>query len=647
MSKTFLSACVILLTLLAAIPRLHNLGGPGFYGDEETTAFAARSLATGDAAVMPSGMPYHRALPFTWLNAKSAMIFGVDDELSYRVPAALLGIATVPALFLLLAPLVGRRAAFFASLLLALSEWHVLTSREARMYAPFLFFFAVTSLSTLRWSLTGDRRHLLLAAASFPFAASMHILSTFVALFALVPMLLPSHQRAKSWQLLTFAATAIGISIVWYQAVETAAYASWGARPGAVSLQRPDSLQFIPAHFADLAIPYGFSIVAGIGAGARAAVRLIPGLGSGLLRRVAFLVAALSCGAMAALGQVYGAALAVAALMLIYPRPVRSAASAAALPLVAMLALLILNVAVLLVAIPDTTEALKTALRFPHPYPLMLLRTAPGVTVLAGASIAALCVLAAGSARRTALTIGALIFVVALTAVGAVSRWEGMRYFTPVIPLYLVLAAAALTAADRWLTARAGRGPMVSAALILVCLSGVLGAHGLPQAWRAASAGYGDEMTPEFFGFEHYPDHRSAGLYVRERLGPDDLVVAEDQIQQRWYAGRVDYWLRDPAGSAIFLYQADDGELRDIYAGSRPFDPEGFERRPAAERPRTWLITSAEPGTRRAASVTPAQRAWVDEVERSLQPAFTAQDGRTKVFCLNCGDPSGLPPRDR
>ena len=128
----------VALTFVATIPRLYDLGSLGFYGDEETTALPARALALGHDVKMPSGMPYNRALPLTWLNAQSAKIFGLNQEVSYRIPSAFFGILTIPLLFLFARSFVGVNVALIAALLLALSEWHIATSREARMYSSIL-----------------------------------------------------------------------------------------------------------------------------------------------------------------------------------------------------------------------------------------------------------------------------------------------------------------------------------------------------------------------------------------------------------------------------------------------------------------------------------------------------------------------------
>ncbi|MEJ2548484.1 MAG: hypothetical protein P8125_11845, partial [Gemmatimonadota bacterium] len=98
-SRILLFAAVLALTAGSTALRLHELGSLGFFGDEETTALAARSVAEGRGSAMPSGMPYRRALPYTWMNALAAKRFGLDDEIGYRVPAALIGAATIPLIY--------------------------------------------------------------------------------------------------------------------------------------------------------------------------------------------------------------------------------------------------------------------------------------------------------------------------------------------------------------------------------------------------------------------------------------------------------------------------------------------------------------------------------------------------------------------
>ena len=75
--------------------------------------------------------------------------------------------------------------------------------------------------------------------------------------------------------------------------------------------------------------------------------------------------------------------------------------------------------------------------------------------------------------------------------------------------------------------------------------------------------------------------------------------VAVDILQQRWYTGRVDYWIRRPGGAGAFLYEDDRGRPRDIYVSSELLQTRTDIDRALAEagNRRVWVITSGESDT--------------------------------------------------
>ncbi|NIM47652.1 MAG: hypothetical protein GTN62_00005, partial [Gemmatimonadales bacterium] len=124
---------------------------------------------------------------------------------------------------------------------------------------------------------------------------------------------------------------------------------------------------------------------------------------------------------------------------------------------------------------------------------------------------------------------------------------------------------------------------------------------------------------------------------------PADVVIAEDPLQQRWYAGSVDVWLRSYHDARQYLYTT-DGAFRDIYvssifAGSRSM----LDSLVGAATGRAWLITSGETYPARAYFLERDQRAWLDSIEHSIPPAFVARDGVTTVYCLNCASAAHEP----
>ena len=106
-------------TAVAAALRLYALGDPSLWNDELSTWRRQRpnllsdefwKLVNGD--VHPPG---YQIVMHLW-----CMVFG-DSEVALRLPSALSGIATVPALFVLCGRLFDRRAAALAAVFTAIS----------------------------------------------------------------------------------------------------------------------------------------------------------------------------------------------------------------------------------------------------------------------------------------------------------------------------------------------------------------------------------------------------------------------------------------------------------------------------------------------------------------------------------------------
>jgi hypothetical protein len=134
------------------------------------------------------------------------------------------------------------------------------------------------------------------------------------------------------------------------------------------------------------------------------------------------------------------------------------------------------------------------------------------------------------------------------------------------------------------------------------------------------------------------PDHASVGRYIREHRTEHDVVIAEDPLEQWWYAGDpINYWLRSYRDSRGFLFATPEGDVRDIYVGSKllasPLAPDSLLESPEG---RVWLVTSGETFPLRSYFLNPAQGQWLDSLETAREPSFVGRDGVTKVFCLNC-----------
>ena len=633
-----LLAAVLALTAGAAALRLQDLGALGFFGDEETTAFAARSLAEGHGAAMPSGMPYRRALPYTWLNAASAQWLGLERELGYRVPAALLGAATIPLMYVVVSAVAGAPAGLVAAFLLATSGWHLVWSRTARMYVPALVVALAFFGYARRWQRSGRTRELATTFVLYLLAVFLHSGTAAIVLFPVLFALLHDGDRVS---LRTASLAAAGMAAGGWmldRGFVVAPYERWASgfsaadsAPAGQLLRALENLAGGLPAAAWLLAPVGFAVgwlwarSAGVPEAGRARQR---SLASALLAGLA-----VACGYA---GLPYAAAtLGISTLLLDarggrpWWRPVWAAIAlgGSTIGTVARLA---------------ATEAGRSGiLRSPFPYlpylatllpafVILFLLSATWLALVPGALRAA----GPGSGPTDSDTIddpsvrAAALFVLAYClALGFAVSWAPWRYLLIAYPWLLIVVAVGIGELVRGVSARLPQagGRLAWAATATVLLAGAVGGHGLPAARTVVQARHGSAVPWNDPDLVIRPDHRSAGRFVRRHSGPGDVVIAEDALEQRWYAGRVDYWFRSGADASRYLYHDGSGVARDIYVGA-----ELLEREDAA----VWLITSGETAGARGWYLEPAQAAWLDRVEATQEPVHRGEDGLSAVYCF-------------
>jgi 4-amino-4-deoxy-L-arabinose transferase-like glycosyltransferase len=638
--KTLLILVTAALTVAAALPRFYHLGALSFYGDEDITALVAQSVNAGHDARLPSGMEYRRALPFTWMAAVSAGVSGAAGEAAYRLPSAVLGTLTVPLLFLFGRWLIGTPVALVSALLLAFSEWHLAFSRYARMYAPFLFFYLATAFALLAWSRTGQRRYALLALPLFGLAATLHLTGMLVVLFAVVPLLWSGFARARASLLLACAAAGTVGTQVWERFFVLAQYAGW-------------TLPRTSAERAGSAVEYAAStrwliafVVIGVGLGLwsslRCRARTVERFYS--LRELALDASALAAGGLFGAGQLYGGTLAALVFLLVHPWPRNDLIARAALP---TLLLLIPTAAASYLAWTHGTpftqsEGWRALLAFPRPYGALLFRELPGISLLFGVG-AVLLALRAPRSDDYALRVITVTVLLSLAAIGLSERGLHLRYAFAIYPLLLLGAAATLITITTWpqhrLTWWTPRAALATA--LVIAGSGVLGQHGVTAALRQAKLAHGQPVSEALNGFSFRPDHAAAGEFVRRNRSASDVVIAEDPLMQRWYAGPIDYWFRRYGDARVYLYRAPDGQERDHYVGSAiAANPQVVDSIVARANARVWLITSGETAPLHSWYLTAAQSAWLDSLVNARAPVFVGRDRATRVFCLNCAPPT-------
>lgn len=195
-------AAVLLVLGLAAVLRLHGLGGWSLDSDEVYSHYDVLALREGRLE------PGVRAYPLGYLlMAGSTLLLGAG-ELGLRAAPALCGLAAVAALLLLRRDAVSTRQALLAGLLAAVSPWLVFHAQEARFYAPLLLCAALATL----WMLPGPGRRPLAALLAGALASACH-----PSALLLLPCLLAAwlHERLPRRAVLLLAAASAAAGAAW------------------------------------------------------------------------------------------------------------------------------------------------------------------------------------------------------------------------------------------------------------------------------------------------------------------------------------------------------------------------------------------------------------------------------------------------
>lgn len=161
---------LVAITVLALALRLYRVNAD-LWIDEIITInrFAHESLGF----IIGSYRTSNNHLLMSVMVKYSILLFG-EHEWSVRLPALLLGTATIPAVYRISRFAMSRRASLGAALLLAVSYHHIFFSQNARGYIVYVFF-AVAAAIALVNALRDDRMRdwILFGAATFFGALSL------------------------------------------------------------------------------------------------------------------------------------------------------------------------------------------------------------------------------------------------------------------------------------------------------------------------------------------------------------------------------------------------------------------------------------------------------------------------------------------
>ena len=142
------------LTLVGFLLRFYNLGWNSLWLDEASTlGFARQSLA----GIWESTAGGEFNPPFFYWLEHGMLLFG-ESEFVLRFIPALLGVLTIPVMYLIGKEFMDQDVGIIAAALLAFSPFHIFYSQEARAYAPMLFFFSLALLFYLKANRSNEIR---------------------------------------------------------------------------------------------------------------------------------------------------------------------------------------------------------------------------------------------------------------------------------------------------------------------------------------------------------------------------------------------------------------------------------------------------------------------------------------------------------
>jgi 4-amino-4-deoxy-L-arabinose transferase-like glycosyltransferase len=604
-----------MIVLGAAIVRFWTLGDVGLHGDEETMAMAVRGILEQGAPILPSGMFYPRGLSQLALMAVSVSIFG-ESEWALRLPSALCGVVLVPIGYVL-----GRRflrphwnLAFAASL--AFLPELVVYSQTARMYIFLVTCIAASIACVFAWERTSHTRWLVAAAALLVPGIEMHTL----AVASMLVFLFPGAVQGDLRKIGAAIAAMVVVAIAFF-AIDTFVNAQYpeppadfveqlGAAPigGSAVLHAFDFRVELALILAGIVFAYfGVRTARALGSLSASIVGAVLLLGGLALQLALFYH-------LAALAYVAGGAVALRYGALERKRDL----------ILFVLGIVVLAVShVVLIAPSAGTPVRLIGAMIGQPSVWPYVRVAE-LSAVAGLLCGVALVL--GVYRfivkekvpefwlLAVLGVWAPVFALGLFAWNVPSRYTSMS----LIPMLVCAFATAQWSIDQ-IAARVEMRPpgvlhKVVAVLTALCVIN-------PVATADTVNG----------GYRLHPDHKGAAEFMRTQgIADEDVVMAEDVLQQTYYLGRVDYWLIGPNVARRFVMKSED-RVVDFYTGTPVIMTTAMLDQVLRDNhdKRIFVIGSGE-------DWRSGRRLVREELEAALQSSrfetvYTGRDGRTRV----------------
>lgn len=535
-SRSFRNSELMFVALLIAVGtflRFWGLGNVGLHGDEKTTIFPALAVLEQGGAYFPSGMYYARALAHTYLISGSIWIFG-ESEWAARLPSALVG-SMMP----LFAFFLGRRFLTPRFNLVFLAVIAVLPalielSQTARMYIFLIAALMLFGASVFRWERQDTTASLVAAFLVWLIALHFHALAILAAPLFLFPGLV-----RRSWKNVVQGGIVIAACLAAYRVNGFwigAQYPRSSERPPrevvSTFVAEPSLLQQFLTQF-----PWVVVICAIIAL----AVLVSIGLKSVASKRFDFMIVSL----LIAAGYAACAALQYhAGLLVLFLGTVIWLRNSVGHNrwLYALWGIVGVTAVLQAVAIYQTgdypgRQLIGAMVGEPSIWPI--LRFAEFSPFAAGSYCVVLAYGAYRLATRQRIPDHMLLFAIAvwvpLLAIGFETWYLPPRYTAGALPFFLLCCIAGVAyLVQCWkkvlpLNVQQRAVGDIATVLLVIAIANPV------QLAEVVNSGY-----------ERHPDHKGAAEFLMSLpITDDDVIIAEDVLQQTYYLGKVDYWLRN------------------------------------------------------------------------------------------------------
>lgn len=612
--KAYLVLAMILF--LALFVRIVGIGNIGLHGDEETSAMPALEILRSGFPAFPSGMFYGRAIPHSYLMAISVWIFG-QSEWALRLPSCLAGVFAVFFSFLIGKRFLDPKWNLFFALIIALQPWIIAYSKTARMY----IFFSAASLffldRILHWENAATWRNWFVTLLSFLLALSFHNLAIFLSFCFFIPSLL-DYSKKRFLQGLTGFSLSVCAFLMLRRFIE-----SLYGLPSDISII-PKMIGFNPLSYLWTNYTYVFIVLAVIFIIALVIFCRHQKKQSWISIAGLSLIAGSWFGALLLQYHLAFIFFVVGGLLLLRHEYRFRTLMAFGLPLllIGMCQVLSLSASGHITGIVKMVKALIGKVSV-YPYINFLGKFPLGTLAYA-------LVLGIGAhhfIKGKKLPHHYLLFFIVvwlpLFLMGFLVWYFLDRYAFQLVPFYILCCLSGLLYAGSSLKRKLNLHSLwvKSAVAALVLLSFV----NPVELYNSIDLSY-----------KNYPDHKGAAQFMaRLKLGPNDLVLAEDVLEQVYYGTRVDYWLRGFNDAKQFVRKR-NGIPVDIYTNT-PVIGTGKEFQELIDNSdgRIYVIGSGETADYQHYYLSNGLQQVYNNYLKKAQILYSGADGKTIIWRLN------------